>query len=323
MSSTAGGFQMTFMKRGRTLSRAVATAVIAAAMAATAGTATAAEDPAGADRARAEAEAQQRARAPRLAGPRAAEPGQVATPTFAMTAVDKKDGNLYLYFPDRRGGFDPRYDVGVGFGFSAAVISVDNDKDGYGDGTWNVHKDGLLSYTWSEGFEAHTKDIGKGWAVYNKVLSPGHLGGSQDADLMAVDKSGVMWVYVGHADGRVDQRVRIGGGWSQYTEIAGQGDLSGDGKADVVARDTAGDLWLYKGTGDYRAPFEARAKVGAGWNTHNRVLSVGDLDADGRTDIVARTKTGDLYRYSGTGDAIRPLGKPVKIGWGYNIYNLL
>ncbi|MEU9015192.1 hypothetical protein AB0D12_36815 [Streptomyces sp. NPDC048479] len=53
------------------------------------------------------------------------------------------------------------------------------------------------------------------------------------------------------------------------------------------------------------------------------MLSVGDLDADGKTDIVARTTAGDLYRYSGTGDATSPLSKPVKIGWGYNTYNLL
>ncbi|MFF8832348.1 FG-GAP repeat domain-containing protein [Streptomyces sp. NPDC015131] len=314
---------MTVITPGRTFKRLVATALIAAALAATAGTATAAEDPAGAERARAEAEAQYRAKAPRAAAPRAGEPGTVLTPTFSMNAVDKKTGNLYLYFPDRMGGFKERYDVGVSFESFTASIEVDNDKDGYGDGTWSILEDGRMTYTWSQDLDVHTKDIGTGWNTYTKVLSPGHLGASPEADLVAVDKSGVLWTYTGYPDGRVSPRVRIGGGWNQYTEIAGQGDLSGDGEADIVARDKAGDLWLYKGTGDYRAPFEVRAKVGAGWNTHNRVLSVGDLDADGRTDLVARTTTGDLYRYSGTGDAVAPLGKPVKIGWGYNIYRLL
>ncbi|MFC8596335.1 FG-GAP repeat domain-containing protein [Streptomyces atroolivaceus] len=294
-----------------------------AVMALTAGTATAAEGPAGTEKAHAAAEAQHRATSPGRAPLRAAEPGQVATPTFSLTAVDKKTSNLYLYFPDRQGGFDARYDVGVSFEFAAAQAEVDNDKDGYGDGTWTFTKDGLLMYTWSDDFLVETKDIGKGWTIYNKVLSPGDLGGTQDADLMAVDKSGVMWTYVGHASGLVDTRVRIGSGWNAYTEIAGQGDLTGDGKADIVARDTTGVLWLYKGTGDNKAPFEARAQVGTGWNTYNRVLSLGDLDSDGRSDLVARTTTGDLYRLSGTGNAAAPFAAPVKIGWGYNIYNLL
>ncbi|MEU7060732.1 VCBS repeat-containing protein [Streptomyces sp. NPDC046197] len=314
---------MTFAQHGRTLNRVLATAAITAAMATTAHTATAAEHPAGADRARSHAVAQHRSTSAGLAAPRVAATGRVQTPSFALTAVDKRTGNLFLFFPDRQGGFKPRYDVGVSFDFAAASVDVDNDHDGNSDGTWDFQKDGLLTYTWSEDLQAHTKDIGKGWTIYNKVLSPGNLGGTQDADLVAVDKSGVMWVYTGHADGRVDQRVRIGGGWDQYTEIAGQGDLTGDGKSDIVARDKAGVLWLYKGTGDYKAPFAARTRVGAGWNTYNRVLSVGDLDADGRTDIVARTQGGDLYRYSGTGDASRPFAKPVEIGSGYNSYNLI
>ena len=310
----------TFVRR---VKHALTFTAIAAAMTTTAGTATAADGPSDAEKTRAAAQAQHRATAPGRAGLRAAEPGQVATPTFSMTAVDKATSNLYLYFPDRQGGFDARYDVGVSYDFAAAVAHVDNDKDGYGEGTWNFHKDGLLSYVWSDDVEVHVDDIGRGWTIYNEVLSPGNLGGTQDADLMAVDKSGVMWTYVGHASGRVDARVRIGKGWDAYTEIAGQGDLSGDGKADIVARDTSGILWLYKGTGDNKAPFEVRTRIGAGWNTYNRLLSVGDLDADGKSDLVARSTTGDLFRYSGTGNAAAPYSPPVKIGWGYNIYNLL
>ncbi|MFI0259627.1 FG-GAP repeat domain-containing protein [Streptomyces sp. NPDC017056] len=316
---------MTFAKRGRAFKRALAATAFVAAVAATAGTATAAGNPAGAEKARAKAEAEHRAHAPKgaVAAPRVAAPGQVQTPSFSMTAVDKQTGNLSLYFPDYNGGFKSAYDVGVNYDFAAAVAEVDNDKDGYSDGTWNFQKDGLLTYTWSEDMEAHTKDIGWGWQIYNKVLSPGNLGGAPEADLMAVDKSGVMWVYLGYPDGRVSDRVRIGANWDQYTEIAGQGDLTGDGKPDVVARDKAGTLWLYKGTGDYKAPFEPRTKIGGGWNMYDRLLSVGDLDSDGRSDLVARTPGGDLYRYSGTGDASAPYSTPVKIGWGYDIFNLL
>ncbi|WP_322899750.1 FG-GAP-like repeat-containing protein, partial [Actinacidiphila rubida] len=61
-------------------------------------------------------------------------------------------------------------------------------------------------------------------------------------------------------------------GWNAYTLMAGTGDVTGDGRADLVARDASGALWLYKGTGSASAPFAARTKVGAGWNTYNALM---------------------------------------------------
>ncbi|MEU8967487.1 VCBS repeat-containing protein [Streptomyces sp. NPDC048491] len=317
---------MKFIKR-RAYQRALAATAITAVMATAASTAVAAGNPtdAKAQRAQAEAQAQHRTHGPaRLAAPRAAAPGQVATPTFSMSAVDKRTGNLYLYFPDGQGGFDSRYDVGVNFDFAAFQAPVDNDKDGYSESTWHIEKEGRLTYTYhvSE-FELDTKTIGGGWQIYDKVLSPGNLAGAGEADMIARDKAGVLWLYLGYPDGRVAPRIKIGGGWDAYTEIAGQGDLNGDGKTDIVAADKAGVLWLYTGTGNYNAPFKPRTKIGAGWNAYDRILSVGDLNRDGRTDLVARAKNGDLYRYFGNGRSGDPFDARVKIGWGYNIYNLL
>ncbi|MFI6423399.1 FG-GAP repeat domain-containing protein [Streptomyces sp. NPDC050842] len=82
-------------------------------------------------------------------------------------------------------------------------------------------------------------------------------------------------------------------------------------------------LWLYRGTGDYKAPFAGRTRIGGGWNAYDRLLSVGDLDMDGTPDLLARTPGGDLLRYSGTGSAQAPFAKPVKIGHGFQSYNLL
>ncbi|MGW7410906.1 FG-GAP repeat domain-containing protein [Streptomyces sp. NPDC054863] len=315
-----------FTKRGRTRAALAATALVAA-MAVTAGTANAADTPADSDKARAEAVSKHHPKAPKAAAGagakfRAAAPGLVETPTFPMTGVQKQTGLLDLFFANGTGGFRPAYEVGVRYDWAAASIDVDNDKDGFSDGTWNIGKDGMMRYT-SGGPEVETKDIGGGWQIYHKVLSPGNLGGAPEADLMAVDKAGVMWVYLAHPDGRVNQRVQIGGGWQQYSEIAGQADLTGDGKADVVARDKSGVLWLYQGTGDYKAPFKARTQIGGGWNTYDRVLSIGDLDGDGKSDLVARKASGELFRYSGTGEANAPYAKAVKIGWGFQSYNLL
>ncbi|MFK8910500.1 FG-GAP repeat domain-containing protein [Streptomyces sp. YS-3] len=316
---------MKFVQR-RAFQRALAATAIAAAMTTTAGTALAAGNPSdGAARQQARAEAQHRAHSPSgLSAPRGAAQARVETPTFSMTAVDKKTGNLYLYFPDGEGGFKARDDIGVDFSFAAFEAQVDNDKDGYGESTWHVEKSGRLTYTYhASEWDVETKTIGDGWQIYDKVLSPGNLAGAGEADIIARDKDGVLWLYLGYPDGRVTARTRIGGGWGQYTEIAGQGDLNGDGITDIVARDKDGVLWLYKGNGDRTDPFGQRTRIGGGWNAYDRILSIGDLDHDGRTDLVARAVNGDLYRYSGNGASGDPFNDRVKIGWGFGIYDLL
>ncbi|MFF4207928.1 FG-GAP repeat domain-containing protein [Streptomyces sp. NPDC001796] len=303
---------------------ATAATAVTAVLAATAGTAFASGDPAGAARTRAASGPRHQARDVQSLGPRVRADGPVQTPSFPLTAVHKRTAELYLYFTDDKGGFRPREDVGVTFEAFAGSIDVDNDKDGYSDGTWYLYKDGKLDFDWiDDQLDSHTKHVGTGWNVYTTVLSPGNLGGAKEADLIGVDKAGVLWEYLAHPDGTLTSRKRIGAGWDQYTQIAGQGDLTGDGKADIVARDKSGVLWLYKGTGDYQAPFAPRTRIGAGWNTYDRLLSVGDLDADGKPDLIARKPNGDLFRYSGTGDTRAVFLKPVKIGSGFQIYNLL
>ncbi|MFE3069244.1 FG-GAP repeat domain-containing protein [Streptomyces sp. NPDC059247] len=316
---------MTINRRGAVLRSAFAVTAAAVALAATAGTALASGDPAAAARARAAAVAEHRAQdAPRASALARADEAPVETPTFAMPAVLKRNSNLYLYFPNGEGGFDARYDVGVSFDGIADTVDVDNDKDGWEDGSYTLFKDGRLSYSWiTDDLDYHDKQVGTGWHIYRTILSPGSLGGAKEADLIGVDKAGVLWSYLAYPGGSLTPRTRVGSGWDQYTQIAGQGDLTGDGKADIVARDKSGVLWLYKGTGNYKTPFAGRAKIGGGWNAFDRLLSVGDLNMDGRTDLIARKTNGDLLRYSGTGNAAAPFQKPVKIGHGYQIYNLL
>ncbi|WP_435969246.1 FG-GAP repeat domain-containing protein [Streptomyces sp. Qhu_M48] len=311
------------IRRSRALRGALAALAATVALAATAGTAFAAGDPAGRARAEAVAEHQQGRESAR-AGAFAAADAPVETPSFAMVAVHKQNFEFYLYFPNHAGGFEPRDHIAIPVPDWADSIDVDNDKDGSADGGWTVYKDGTLDYSYiDEELEYHEYQVGTGWNTYRMVLSPGSIGGAKEADLLGVDKAGVLWSYLAYPDGKVTPRHRVGGGWDQYTQVEGQGDLTGDGKADIVARDKTGVLWLYKGTGDYKAPFAARTKIGGGWNTFDRILSVGDLDLDGRSDLIARKPNGDLLRYSGSGSAAAPFRQPVKIGHGFQIYNLL
>ncbi|MFE9536525.1 FG-GAP repeat domain-containing protein [Streptomyces sp. NPDC006691] len=250
----------------------------------------------------------------------AATPGNAANPIFALFAVDNANQG-WVYGPNGTGGLSARSFVAP-FAYLANDTFVDDNADGEIDGEWQWNGAGDMRY-FSETTPESGKPIGGGWNIYDKVLSPGNLAGAQGYDIIARDKAGVLWLYLGYGNGTVASRIKVGGGWDAYTQIAGKGDLDGDGKADIVARDKAGVLWFYKGTGSYSAPFAGRTKIGAGWNAYNTLVSTGDVDLDGKTDLIAREPNGNLWLYKGTGNAAAPYQSRVKIGSGYQIYRLM
>ncbi|MFD9503679.1 FG-GAP repeat domain-containing protein [Streptomyces sp. NPDC060035] len=56
-------------------------------------------------------------------------------------------------------------------------------------------------------------------------------------------------------------------------------------------------------------------RIGTGWKSLT-IVGAGDLNKDGIGDLLARTTTGDLYRYDGNGTGGVRSG--VKIGTGWN-----
>ncbi|MFD3942651.1 FG-GAP repeat domain-containing protein [Streptomyces sp. NPDC058579] len=240
-------------------------------------------------------------------------------PLNALYGVDST-GFMYGYTPNGQGGLDTRLFSGSGWEYTKQITQVDHNADGRSDGVWAVTNGSLEYLQWGE----DPARVGGGWGIYNKVISTGNLGGAAADDLLARDNAGKLYIYLGYGNGKVTGRTLVGAGWGSYTQIAGNGDLNNDGKADIVARDGAGILWLYKGTGNYKAPFQTRTKIGAGWNAFNSLVTVGDIDLDGITDMIARDKAGKLYRYSGTGIASAPFKPKAVIGTGgWNTYRLM
>ena len=94
------------------------------------------------------------------------------------------------------------------------------------------------------------------------------------------------------------------------------GDFTGNGWSDVLARTTStGNLYLYPGNGGY-ADESARRWLGGGWNAMSAIVRIGDLNQDGREDVLARqTSTGELWFYPGTGTGF---GTRKLIGTGWN-----
>ncbi|MFF5635498.1 FG-GAP repeat domain-containing protein [Streptomyces sp. NPDC012825] len=163
--------------------------------------------------------------------------------------------------------------------------------------------------------------LGSGWGVYDRLEAAGDLGGTPVGDLLARDKSGVLWLYQGTGAGNFATRIQVGGGWQAYDEITAGSDLTGDGRADALATDTSGGLWLHPGTGSATKPFLPRKRIGTGWGVHNDITAVGDIAGGTAGDLVARDKDGVLWLYLGKGDGT--FAPRTRIGGGWNAFRPL
>ena len=225
------------------------------------------------------------------------------------------DGTLYSYFPDNTGLFYARAvssDPGDFEGATNLTLSNALGDDGFA--VLLLRFDGTL-------YNLNTGDTSGGWSSYNALVGPGDLSGDGKGDLVGRDTSGKLYLFRGNGGGGLAGRQLIGAGWGAYNAIVGAGDLSGDGRADIVARVGDGTLYLYKGTGNASAPFSARIKIGTGWGQYTKLASAGDMDGDGRADLVAVNSAGTLYRYSATGTG--QFKARVALGGGWGTYSKL
>ncbi|MFE2558948.1 FG-GAP repeat domain-containing protein [Streptomyces sp. NPDC059352] len=114
---------------------------------------------------------------------------------------------------------------------------------------------------------APRKKIGYSWGIYNQLTATGDIGGSPAGDLVARDRAGVLWLYLGKGDGTFAARTRIGGGWNAYADIVAIGDGNEDGRLDLYARTSTNTAFLYAGTGDPKVPFKPRSSSEVGVST--------------------------------------------------------
>jgi hypothetical protein len=156
-----------------------------------------------------------------------------------------------------------------------------------------------------------------GWKAFDALVRHGDFSRDGREDVIAREKAtGKLWLYPGTGSGGLGVRKLIGtGGWNSMGQLAAFGDLSGDGRSDLLAVEKAtGKLWLYPGTAS--GTLGARKLIGTGgWNGMNALIGAGDMNSDGRADLVAREKaTGKLWLYPAT--TSRTLGARKLIGTG-------
>ncbi|WP_327302169.1 VCBS repeat-containing protein [Streptomyces sp. NBC_01298] len=167
--------------------------------------------------------------------------------------------------------------------------------------------------------------VGGGWNIYNQLIGAGDIYRDGKPDLLARDAAGVLWLYKGsgNPDSPFRTRTRVGGGWNAYNQLIGAADITGDGRPDLLARDAAGVLWLYKGNDNPTDPFDARTRVGGGWNIYNQLSIVGDVTGNNRADLVARDAAGVLWLYKGNGKSTALFDARTRVSAGWNTYKRL
>ncbi|MFK3980797.1 GH25 family lysozyme [Micromonospora sp. NPDC050397] len=227
--------------------------------------------------------------------------------------------DLYLYQGNGSGGFAGSRVIGNNWsGFDTIFSPGDFDGDGNSD-VLARHATNSDLYLYpgngSGGFGA-SRVIGNNWSGFDTILSPGDFDGDGNSDVLARHTTNKdLYLYPGNGTGGFETSRIIGNNWSGFDTVLSPGDFDGDGNTDVLARHaTNSDLYLYPGNGS--GGFGTSKVIGNNWSGFDAILSAGDFDGDGNTDVLARHTTNkDLYLYPGNGTGGFGTSKVIGNNW--------
>ncbi|MFE0519112.1 FG-GAP-like repeat-containing protein [Streptomyces sp. NPDC058954] len=172
-------------------------------------------------------------------------------------------------------------------------------SDGVGDvltlsssGTLTIHRGtgtGTLSGTVS----------GSGWPATAQFVPFGDLGSDHCNDVL-VRTGGALRAYrpaCGKAATPTTPYTSLGtSGWNAYDVLTSPGDVDGDGRPDLIGRQSStGDIYLFKSLANGK--LSSRAKIASHWTGYKKIVGAGDLNGDGRGDLLVQDKSNVLWRY--------------------------
>ncbi|MFJ9733524.1 FG-GAP-like repeat-containing protein [Streptomyces sp. NPDC101171] len=164
------------------------------------------------------------------------------------------------------------------------------------------------------------KVSGSGWPSTARVVPFGDLGGDHCNDVL-IRTGATLRAYrpaCGKAATPATPYTSLGtSGWNAYDVLTSPGDVNGDGRPDLIGRQSStGDVYLFKGTANGK--LSARTKIASHWVGYKKIVGVGDLNGDGRGDLLAQDKSNELWRYEANTTSTGGFKARVKVfsDWG-------
>ncbi|MDD1477063.1 GH25 family lysozyme [Arthrobacter sp. H16F315] len=246
----------------------------------------------------------------------------------------KPDGTMWFYSNTGKAALVTPRQIGTGWGIYDQLVGTgDSNGDRLADFVGSQTDGSLYFYAGTamrdQGYQSARKIGDFGWGAFDTLVGTPDFNGDGTADLLARMPDGSLWFYPGTGTGTYGTARKIGNfGWDAFDSLTAVGDFNGDGKSDLLARKPNGSLWIYPGTGRVDASnggYAPAVQIGKfGWDMFDSLVGTGDLDRDGKNDVLARGKDGSLWLYRGTSkvDALNTGYQPgVKIGaFGWEVF---
>jgi hypothetical protein len=216
----------------------------------------------------------------------------------------RPDGALLRYPYLGGAGFTKAVGTGLsGSGVAEAVAPGDWNGDGRPDLMTRRSNGDLFLHqgTASGSFATAGSRVGTGWNVMTQVIGAGDWLGTGVPGLLAFQRgTGQIWLYPGDGRGGFGTRLQVAQGAQFLDRIVSAGHWRGGAAPDLIAREAGtGRLLLYPGNGGAR--LGAAVVIGTGWDAMSSIVGAGDVDGDGRPDLVGTRTDRAIVLYSGNG----------------------
>ncbi|WP_424213360.1 FG-GAP repeat domain-containing protein [Streptomyces sp. BI20] len=226
-------------------------------------------------------------------------------------------GDLWLHasqvVPDANATFAPRVKIGHGWRIYNQ-LSVVNDYDG--TPVVFARQQSGQTYLYPLKAVAELGDritYGTGYESVNLIAGQGGNADHGRSDLIGRDAAGTLFGYYFKEDGN----------FFPGTAISDTGAFAGTKLYNSSSTDNFNSSQLFFGSGSDLYEATEPTLVGAGWaDTYDAVVGPGDMNGDGRGDLIGRDKTGKLWLHTSQGTGTT-FNTRVQIGTGWQIYNQL
>ncbi len=186
-------------------------------------------------------------------------------------------------------------------------VSQVPDLDGDGKGELLARDIHGRLYLWrglGSGKFTAKKLVGTGWNGLRELAVAPDMDGDAMPEVLGINAKFQLVRYTLSKDLRISRITVVGGDFTGMRRLSSVGDVNGDGFVDVLVVDSSSKLWRFSGSAGGGLA-GTRVLAGWGWGAFTRVRGVGDLNGDGRWDLVAHGSTTTVRVYLNTTSGLK------------------